>query len=164
MLCSAMMRLPLSIKCRLFRAALGLAQLERLEDLVNMKRSIFAWYREMLAPCTKLSMNPDCEYVYNSYWMSTVLLEAGLDLGKEDLFDQLRGRGIDVRPFFYPLSALPAYRSLPDVKFARERNCNAYAISRRGINLPSALSLTKLDIARVCEVLVDIVQSRRISR
>ena len=146
------------------QAALGLAQLERLEELVNMKRSIFAWYREMLAPCTQLSMNPDCEYVYNSYWMSTVLLEAGFDLGKEDLFDQLRGRGIDVRPFFYPLSALPAYKSLPDVKFARERNCNAYAISRRGVNLPSALSLTKLDVARVCEVLVDIVQSRRISQ
>src|SRR6185436_1294121 len=59
------------------QAALGLAQLERLNELVDAKRRIFAWYRRHLADWNAGSLNPDVDGLYNSYWMSTVILNPG---------------------------------------------------------------------------------------
>ena len=70
--------------------------------------------------------------------------------------------GIDSRPFFYPLSALPAFAALPDTEVARELNHVSYAIAPYGINLPSALRLTEDDIDRVCrelKVILDAVSA-----
>jgi perosamine synthetase len=58
----------------------------------------------------------------------------------------LSGRNIDSRPFFHPLSSLPAFKSHPSAAGAREKNPNAYRISPYGINLPSALSLSVEDV------------------
>ena len=82
--------------------------------------------------------------------MVTVLTK----LDKETLIPRMRERGVDVRPFFYPLSALPAYRSHPSAAGARERNPNAYAISPSGINLPSGYNMTPALVEQVCDTLL----------
>jgi perosamine synthetase len=64
---------------------------------------------------------------------------------------------IDTRPFFYPLSMLPPFADLPTVRGARERNPIAYDISSRAINLPSAMSLTREDVARVARATRELV-------
>ncbi len=129
------------------QAALGLAQLERVEELVGRKRQIFHWYREQLPD---LVLNHDRPGVRNTYWMVTAVLH-GFD--KYALMEQLSTQGIDSRPFFNPLSSLPAFAESEQAQQAKERNRVSYRIAPHGINLPSALNLTERDVARVCRAL-----------
>jgi perosamine synthetase len=135
------------------QAALGLAQLERIDELVASKRRIFGWYREELEEWDGGSLNPDVPGLYNSYWMTTAILERRCGYTKEVMVSHLRSRGIDVRPFFYPLSAIPAFQHLEQAFAARARNQTAYSLTPYGLNLPSALALQRDDVSRVCAVL-----------
>ena len=126
------------------QAALGLAQLERLDELVAIKRRIFEQYRQELAGLD-VQMNLDRPGTRGSFWMSTIVWNGGPS--KDSLMDMLEGDGIDTRPFFHPLSSLPAYRHSPQAHAAKLRNATSYRIAERGINLPSALSLNRDDIA-----------------
>jgi perosamine synthetase len=67
--------------------------------------------------------------------------------------ERLASAGIDCRPFFHPLSSLPAYAGSPQAEVARSRNRVCYAISPCGINLPSALNLTREQVAHVSQQL-----------
>jgi perosamine synthetase len=138
-------------------AALGLAQLERLDELVAKKREIMQWYRDELGDDPRLSLNPLIPGVENSYWMSTVLMSPTLGLRKEELIPRLAERGVDSRPFFYPLSLLPAYEGSEGARRARTRNHVAQRITPFGVNLPSALSLTRSQVAYVANALHDIL-------
>ncbi len=135
------------------QAALGLAQLERVEELVERKREIFGWYRDALADVDGITLNYEAPHTRNSYWMVTAVVDASFGLAKEDLIAGLEGRGIDSRPFFYPLSSLPAYSHLVSGQAAAARNGTAYRISPYGINLPSALNSTWDQVAYVCREL-----------
>jgi len=135
------------------QAALGLAQLERLDELVDAKREIFDWYRTELADFEGLALNQEPAGTRNSYWMVTAIVDPRHGRSKEQIISSLRGEGIDCRPFFYPLSSLDAYRDMPGRIDAERRNPNAYRLSATGLNLPSALSLTRDDVAAVCHAL-----------
>ena len=139
------------------QAALGLAQLERLDELVAGKRRLFGWYREMLDGWNAGMLNPDVPGLYNSYWMSTVVLDSRLEVSKEALILAMKARGIDTRPFFSPLSCIPAFRDTAQATAAQARNHTAYAVTPFGINLPSALNLSRDDAAQVCRSLRDAV-------
>lgn len=82
--------------------------------------------------------------------MTTVILQSRLGIRKEKLIPLLKERGIDVRPFFYPLSAIPAFRDTAAAMLAQQRNQNAHALTPFGINLPSALALEQHDVERAC--------------
>ncbi len=142
------------------QAALGLGQLERIDELVERKRTIFAWYREGLDGAEGVTLNYAGPMVMNAYWMVTAVFDAALGLEKEALMDALSRRGIDTRPFFYPLSSLPAYVDRPEAKAAAIRNEHAYDISRRAINLPSALNLTRSQVEYVCRELRGLLERR----
>jgi perosamine synthetase len=139
------------------QAALGLAQLERVEELVSRKRQIFSWYQKYLDGFDGLTLNHEAPYVRNVFWMVTVVLHEKFGLKKEALMERLDKYGIDSRPFFYPLSALPAYAASPDVRRARACNLNSYRISPYALNLPSALNLTEEKVKRVCGTLKEIL-------
>lgn len=126
-------------------AAMGLAQVERAEELVARKREIFSWYREGLSDCGVV-LNHEPEGTRNTYWMVTALAPEG-GPGKGELMAALAAEGIDSRPMFHPLSSLPAYE---DVEGGGNRV--AYSLSPRGINLPSALCLERAQVERVCAV------------
>jgi perosamine synthetase len=72
----------------------------------------------------------------------------------------LAERAIDCRPFFHPLSSLPAYADSPEAGKARQRNAVSYRISPSAVNLPSALNLTRTQVARVCQSLRDVLAGR----
>jgi len=143
------------------QAALGLAQLERVDELVARKREIFDWYRVNLAGRTELSLNHEPAGTKNTYWMITVIVDPKLDVRKEAIIDHLRRTDIDSRPFFHPLSSIPAYAGIPSAIGARERNPIAYRIAPYGVNLPSGLNLTRDDVAHVCKTLVEVVDNLR---
>jgi len=145
-------------KMSAMQAALGLAQLERLSELVEMKRRLFAWYREELASVPGLTLNAEPAGTKNSYWMITVVVDAARRVTTKDLMARLDAADIDSRPFFHPLSSLPAYAGRPEADAARKRNVVAYSIAGRAVNLPSALNLSRADVARVCAVVRDAVR------
>jgi perosamine synthetase len=141
------------------QAALGLAQLERVEELVAQKRTIFNWYAERLGRRGDVTLNHEPDGTRNSYWMVTALFDAAVVPDKHELRRSLAERGIDTRPFFDPLSAIPAYADAVDGARARRENEVARSVCARGLNLPSALSLTEEDVDRVCHDLLDLLDS-----
>ncbi|HEX9792729.1 MAG TPA: DegT/DnrJ/EryC1/StrS family aminotransferase [Planctomycetota bacterium] len=141
------------------QAALGLAQLERIEELVARKREIFGWYREELAGTEGVRLNAEPAGTLNSVWMSTLVLDPALGLRKEELMAELDARSIDSRPFFHPLSSIPAYSEHPGPG-GPEANPVAYALSPWGLNLPSAMRLARADVARVGAALREILTAR----
>lgn len=124
------------------QAALGLAQIERIEEIVARKRQIFAWYRERLADMDEIRLNAQLPGCKNIYWMSSIVLGPKVNMERDALIAELKKRMIDTRPMFYPLSALPM--------FARQDNKNAYAVGLRGINLPSGHERTEEEIDYIC--------------
>ncbi len=146
------------------QAALGLAQLERVDELVERKREIFGWYQSRLANIPGVTLNPEPADVKNSYWMVTAIIDEHFGLRKHRMKELLSARCIDTRPFFHPLSSLPAYRDTFPGKRASRHNHNAYRISPNGINLPSGYNLTATHVDFICEQLLDVLgfsQKRR---
>jgi perosamine synthetase len=134
------------------QAALGLAQLERIDELVERKRQIFSWYQQELSDVAEISLNAEPPNTKNSYWMVTVVLSKKLGLDKKNLMDKMAEYNVDTRPFFYPLSSLPAYQHLPEASKAQSRNIVSYQISPYGINFPSNLNLTREQVNAVVKV------------
>jgi perosamine synthetase len=95
--------------------------------------------------------------------MSTVVWDESYRLGKKELMQRLSARGIDSRPFFNPLSSLPALAHLPTARRAREENEVAHRLAPRGINLPSALCLAEDDVLWAACVLRNVFESSRAS-
>lgn len=139
------------------QAALGLAQLERMDELVRRKREIFEWYREGLTGLQGVTLNSEAPGVKNTYWMVTVILGEKHRMPKEQLMARLLERNIDTRPFFHPLSTIPAYADTDQGLRARARNHVAQAICPYGVNLPSGLNLTFDLVKYVCDSLKDIL-------
>ena len=144
------------------QAALGLAQIERAEELVGKKRQIFAWYEERLAGIEGLSLNYQPPGTRNAYWMVTVVLDPKFGLKKQDLMQAMDSNNVDGRPFFFPLSALPAYEGRPEAAVARERNSVAYRLTPYGLNLPSGMSLTERQVDFVCGVLKEALSAKAV--
>lgn len=141
------------------QAALGLAQLERINDLVERKRQIFSWYRLNLESVDGISLNIEPPGTKNSYWMVTAIFDSRFGKMKEDVMRLMKERGIDLRPFFYPLSSQPAYSKLPHIREMQKRNKVSYRISPYGVNLPCGMNMTKDKVKYVCDTFCDILHS-----
>ena len=139
------------------QAALGLAQLERIDELVERKRRIFNWYRSELGDIQGITLNYEARNTKNTYWMVTTVFDEKFGFKKEELMALMLEKGIDCRPFFYPLSSIPAYQDLEQAKQAQKRNKIAYEISPYGINLPCGMKMTEEKVGYVCEVLKSIL-------
>jgi perosamine synthetase len=131
------------------QAALGRAQLERIDELIDKKRALHRWYDERLRGMPGLTLySVDDPGVV--WWMTSIHLSPDSGWDKDSLQDRLAESGIDSRPLFRPLSSLKAYADYEQALAARERNTVAYRLSPYGLNLPSALSLTEAQVDRVC--------------
>jgi perosamine synthetase len=127
------------------QAALGLAQLERIEELLNKKREIFEWYKEYLGYIPNIKLNFQKNGYKNVYWM--ICLEIiGYDENKRDnLMKRLKKKGIDSRPYFYPISDMPMYE--------KANTSITHKVYQRGINLSSFFDLEKNQVLYICNEL-----------
>jgi perosamine synthetase len=124
-------------------AAIGLAQLERLPEILARKRRIARLYRRYLAEAPVRFQEP--EYgVESSEWLVTLLLPKGID--RDGVIESMRRRRIDTRPTFYCAHEMPMYASPHPLATSRE-------VSAHGLSLPSYPSLTDEDVRRVAETL-----------
>lgn len=131
------------------QAALGYAQFQRLHELVEKKREFLHSYKDKLRDIGDLQFNDEREGIYNSAWITGLVFGKSHRMTKKDAMEKLEKLGAPSRPFFYPLSSLPAYPEC-DEKEYQLKNPVAYDVSSRGINLPGALNLTEAQIERVC--------------
>ncbi len=121
-------------------AAIGLAQLERLDTFLLRKRQIAAAYREALQDLP-LVIHGEGQHACHSYWMVTALLDDAAD--RDPLRRWLAACGIETRPMFYPVHTMPIYAD----RFARYPV--AEDLARRGITLPSWPGLGEGDVRRI---------------
>lgn len=141
------------------QAAFGRAQLDRIDELIQRKRDIFGWYFSRLNEIPGVSLNSEPSGYFNTYWMTTIVLDPAFSISSQDLMAKFEKENIDVRPFFHPLSSLPAYAGHFNASRARELCPVAYDISPRAVNLPSAMVLEEDDVDRVCHVLRNCLDS-----
>ena len=135
------------------QAALGLAQLERLDEFIERKRQIFGWYRELLAGHPALALNAERAGYENVYWMTSVVLQGTHAQRRDQICESMKADGVDSRPFFVAMSELPHLRALKQVGAAGEGCPVAAGLSRAGINLPSGCALDRESVARVARAL-----------
>ena len=143
------------------QAAFGLAQLERLEELIARKRLIFSWYEQRLQDVPGITLNYESPGTRHTYWMVTIVADHALAITQRDMMDYFDRRDIETRPFFHPLSSMTAFAHATDAPAARLRNVHSYDISPRALNLPSALLLTESQVDRVCDAVRELVNGRR---
>ena len=140
----------LKYKMSNLQAALGLAQFERVEELVASKQKIFHWYRKELSRWPDVLLNPEQSYVQNSYWMPTIVFGQSYELEIEAVISALNAEGIGARPFFNPVSSMPMYADV-------ERNKNSRMLHCNGLNLPNYFEMEKADVIYVVEALSSII-------
>ncbi len=138
------------------QAALGVAQLEQMPAFLARKRAIARAYRDGLAELRVVWMQPEAPWAESSCWMSTLLVTDG-DVSRDALAERLRERGIDTRPVFLPLHLMPPYQETRVLHHAQR-------IARRGLSLPSAVSLTAEDQAYVIDAVRGIARPVAVRR
>ena len=132
------------------QAAIGCAQLERIETLIHRKRSILSYYRNSLSSYPEVAMNPEPVGTINGAWMPTVVFDKKTGVTQEKLQQTFVRENIDGRVFFHPLSSLPMFPHSRKTK-------NSYDISVRAFNLPSYHDIAEHDLERVVRVIRDMV-------
>lgn len=123
------------------QAAIGLAQMERIEKIIYLKRKIARQYNRSLRNIADLTTPVEKEGVKNVYWMYTILVDGG----KRDwLIDKLAKKDIETRPFFVPIHQQPVFKK--QGLFYKEKYPIAERISKMGLYLPSSPKLTLKEI------------------
>jgi len=137
------------------QAALGLAQLERIETIIEKRLLVFKWYSRYLEHVPLIKLNSSLPHVRNVCWM--ICMQAkGMNMGSRALLmSELKDHGVDTRPFFYPVSDMPMY--------SRANTPVAHEVHVTGINLPTFYDLQEADVEYICSQLaglLDICQKR----
>ena len=135
------------------QAALGVAQLERIDEFLERRAEIMDWYRSEIAATDHVRLNRVKNWAKSAFWM--ICLEVDwLDESRRDAFMQaLKARGIDTRPYFCTMSSMPMYRQDPLPVSARK--------AQIGLNLPSYFELTRLEVKRIGSAVNEVLEEMR---
>jgi len=141
------------------QAAIGLAQLENLPQTIEMKKNMGRTYLELLEgfdliqlPLLKTS------YAENIFWVFGILLKEVVNLDAEEMINRLKLRGIGCREFFWPIHEQPVFKNKSFYSDVDDFPISS-KIARRGLYLPSGVSLRKDEIDAVCRIVKDIVSA-----
>ena len=125
------------------QAAIGCAQLERVNDLIAGKRRVFQYYRSAMSGLP-VRMNPEPAGTTNGFWMPTIVAE-NERFDRAAVLAEFKRRNIDARVFFWPLTMTPPFE-------ATSQNQVSYTLYQKALNLPSYHDLTEVDMDRVLDV------------
>lgn len=134
------------------QAALGCAQMERIDDLIGRKRAILQRYRDLVQGLPGVSINPEPAGTVNGAWMPTLVFSPETCVTREKLQAAFAADNIDARVFFYPLSSLPHFGSGPGLQRAAD-------IAARAINLPSFHDITDAEQQRVVQLVRSVLRT-----
>ncbi|NMC29329.1 MAG: DegT/DnrJ/EryC1/StrS family aminotransferase [Pelolinea sp.] len=134
-------------------AAIGLAQLEKIEWHTKQRQRIANHYKQRLSVDPRLIIQPQMSYAKNSYWMISVLLSNDMP-ERSIVMNRMDQKGIETRPFFYPMHVLPMYKE----NQLQSSFPVANSIYLRGLNLPSSGSLSNEELDYICDSLLECVK------
>ena len=137
------------------QAALGVAQVQRIEEIVSRKRWMGEEYNRRLTGIMGLQLPVEEPWARNVYWMYGVVLSEATGMNAAAFTQRLKQRGIETRPFFLGLHEQPVFhrRGL----FLHERYPITERIARQGLYLPSGLALTSEQISEVCQAVNEVL-------
>ena len=138
------------------QAALGVAQLERIKEIVARKRWIGQVYSERLKDIPGLILPVERTWAKNIYWMFGVVLEESTGMDAPEFARRLADCGVETRPFFLGLHEQPAF--LERGWFQNERYPVAERLARQGLYLPSGLALSEEQLHKVCRAVRSVCQ------
>jgi perosamine synthetase len=138
------------------QAALGLAQLERIEEIVSMKRWMGSEYTKRLSGIPALQLPTEESWARNVYWMYGVVLDEQTGMTASDFATRLHERGVETRPFFLGMHEQPVFRNRG--LFLNDSFPTAEKLARQGLYLPSGLALTPEQLTRVCDAVGEILR------
>jgi perosamine synthetase len=125
------------------QAAIGLGQLQRVNELVRRKQEILDFYINRLNYIEGINFNKKNDYTINGAWMPNITFPKNSRVTRDNLLRSFKNENIDARPFFWPLSSLPMFKNCLE-------NINSYDIPNRSINLPSYHDINDNELERVC--------------
>lgn len=140
------------------QAAVGVAQLERVDQFVERKRCIANQYKSHLLINSNLSLPSDWGDVRNSFWLFTMTLINGFERHRDGLLNFLKLNGIESRPVFYPIHQMPPYK-----KYIRPSD-NFHVslqLSAAGISLPSSVTISESEVSQVCHLVNKFLDSAK---
>ena len=132
------------------QAAVGLSQIENIEEHIHRKRWIGKTYTDHLGDLRQITLPVEEPWAQNVYWMYGVVLADGVQCDADGLASILRGEGVETRPFFLGMHEQPVLQQRG--LFKGERYPIAERLSRRGLCLPSGLALTEEQMDHVCSI------------
>jgi perosamine synthetase len=136
------------------QAAVGLAQLERADELVEKRIKNAHQYNQLLKNTSGLRLPTEKDWARNVYWMYSILVEADFGLGRDELMSQLAKKGVETRAFFIPMNKQPVFNNMN--WFKDESYPIAEELSKKGLYLPSSSGLKKEEIRYVCDSINEI--------
>lgn len=143
-------RLGWNLRMTNLQAALGVAQLERLDQFVEKKRRMGAIYTELLSGLKGVQLPlPKTDYAQNIYWVFGLVLDESLGFDAIEAMKRLAAQKIGCRPFFYPMHQQPVLREMG--LFEGEKYPVAERMAKQGFYVPSGLALTESEMQRVAE-------------
>lgn len=128
-------------------AAIGLAQMENIDNFLNKRRLIAQWYNNRLKDISGITLPVEKNYAWHSFWMYSILIEEAYGKSRDDVIKMLANNGVETRPFFYPMHTMPVYKK------DSEGLKNAESIALKGINLPTFHELSDEDIKYISKIL-----------
>lgn len=128
------------------QAAIGCAQLERIEEFIERKRKIARLYNSHLKNIPGITLPPGTPWAKSVYWLYSILINKPYPKGRDQLIELLLKENIESRPFFYPLHQLPPYKQKGNFP-------NANFLSKSGISLPSSCTLTDEEIEKIAGII-----------
>jgi len=147
-------RLGWNLRMTNMQAALGLAQLERLDEFVQRKRVMGSIYTDLLEGVAGLQLPlKKTDYADNIYWVYGVVIEKSTGLNAVDVIERMTDKGVGTRPFFYPMHLQPALRKL-GLFSNNDNNCPVSEdLYERGLYLPSGVGLSNSELHDAADAL-----------
>lgn len=136
------------------QAAIGLAQFERIDELVGRRRAHAYLYNSLLKDVLGIILPSEKQWAKNVYWMYGILIDDNFGISRDELIEKLKSRGIETRAFFIPVHQQPAFQKMN--LFQGESYTVAEELSLRGLYLPSGSGLTEEQIGYVSETIKEL--------
>jgi perosamine synthetase len=131
------------------QAAIGVAQLERLAELLARHREVASWYKEALTGVRGLWWQREKEWARHAWWQFVVIIEDEFGADRDAVINRLQANGVDARRLYYPMHQQPIYE---ESARGREYPVADY-LAARGVCLPTWSGLKREDVHYVCEQL-----------
>ena len=139
------------------QGAMAWAQFQRIEELITRKRYFLHKYKDCLKELDGIQLNIENESIFNGVWATSLVVAKKYKINKKSLISKLSKLSIPVRPFFYPLSSLPAYEIFKTG--SKDKNPISFDISDRAITLPAHYDLTDENIDTICKGIIKVLEN-----